>query len=354
MTSKERVLCAFQRIKSDRVPVDYFANAGIQGRLMKRLKADSHEELLKALNVDFRMLWVQYAGKLLFPEIPGRNVDPVYGFYTRWVEHETGGYWDFCDFPLKGAGSEVIENFPVPDPDDFDYGKVYELCNHTWRDLAVYAGCGGIADVINNTGRLMGMEDTLVNLMIEDEATLSYVKRRAKMELGIMERILDKAKGGISFVWIGEDLGTQKAPMISLELYRRVLRPIHQQYIDLAKSYHLPVMIHTCGSSSWVYNDFIEMGIDAVDTLQPEAANMSPGYLVENFKGRLSFHGCISTAGAVAYGTPSDVEKEVKDVYEIMKPTYSYMFSPTHCLQDNSPVENVLQMYECGLRYGKY
>ena len=81
------------------------------------------------------------------------------------------------------------------------------------------------------------------------------------------------------------------------------------RFIDLAKSYHLPVMVHSCGSSSWVYEDFIEMGVDAVDTLQPEATNMSPEYLVEHFAGRLSFHGCISTAGALAYGSVEDVKK---------------------------------------------
>lgn len=63
--------------------------------------------------------------------------------------------------------------------------------------------------------------------------------------------------------------------------------------MDLAKAYNLPVMIHTCGSSSWVYEDFIEMGINGVDTLQPEAANMSPRYLKDPFGGRLFFHGCI-------------------------------------------------------------
>lgn len=71
-----------------------------------------------------------------------------------------------------------------------------------------------------------------------------------------------------------------------------MLRPIHQRYVDLAKAYNKPVMVHTCGCSSWVYEDFIQMGVNAVDTLQPEATNMDPKYLKEHFGGRLSFHGC--------------------------------------------------------------
>ena len=56
-------------------------------------------------------------------------------------------------------------------------------------------------------------------------------------------------------------------------------------------------MMHTCGSSSWAYEDFIEMGINVVDTLQPEAKDMAPAYLKKRFGDRLAFHGCISPPG---------------------------------------------------------
>ena len=96
------------------------------------------------------------------------------------------------------------------------------------------------------------------------------------------------------------------------------------------------------------------MGIDAVDTLQPEAKNMSPRYLVDHFGGRLSFHGCISTAGELATGTPEDVAKTVAETIEIMRPTHSYMIAPTHMIQDNSPLENVLTFYEKAAELGRY
>jgi hypothetical protein len=321
--------------------------------VQKALGANSYEEVLQAFNVDFRAINVPYTGKLLYPQIEGLEVNPVYGFYTRWVPNKYGGYFDYCNFPLKGADEEALRNFPVPSADDFDYSKVEEICKR-YKNYALYCGDAGMADIINSTGRVMGMEDTLICLQIGDEAALDYINRRSKMELDKLERIIQRAKGAIDFLWMGEDLGTQNKPMISMELYRSVLRPIHQKYIDLAKAYKLPVMVHTCGSSSWVYNDFIEMGVDAVDTLQPEAEGMDPRSLVENFGGRLSFHGCISTAGALAYGTAEEVEKDVISALEIMKPTYSYMLAPTHMIQDNTLVENILRLYETANSLGKY
>jgi uroporphyrinogen decarboxylase len=218
----------------------------------------------------------------------------------------------------------------------------------------VYCGNAGVGDIINSIGRIMGMEDTLVGIIEENEAVLGLIDRKLNMELGILERQLDKSAGKIDFMHLGEDLGTQHSPMISLDLYRRVFRPRHQRFVDLAKSYKIPVMIHTCGSSSWVYEDFIEMGISAVDTLQPEAANMSPEYLVKCFGGRLSFHGCISTAGPVAYGTAEETTQYCKETLALMMQNGGYHFAPTHQLQDNTPVENVIAMYQAAHTFGVF
>jgi uroporphyrinogen decarboxylase len=116
----------------------------------------------------------------------------------------------------------------------------------------------------------------------------------------------------------------------------------------------IPVMIHSCGSSSWAFEDFVDMGVGVVDTLQPEAKDMSPSYLKQRFGKRLAFHGCISTAGTVAYGTVEDVIDDVRNTLEIMMPGGGYALSPTHQLQDNSPTANVVAMYEAAKEYGWY
>jgi uroporphyrinogen-III decarboxylase len=113
-------------------------------------------------------------------------------------------------------------------------------------------------------------------------------------------------------------------------------------------------MIHCCGSSSWAFDDFIEMGIGVVDTLQPEAKNMAPAYLKGRYSDRLAFHGAISTAGPLAYGTPEEVVEDVRRTLGIMMPGGGYALAPTHQIQDNSPTENVVAMYDAARRYGQY
>ncbi len=355
MTAKERVRKTFAHEKTDRVTIGYEANPAVHARLAKSLGITNgdDEAVLQALGVDYRPIGASYRGPLLFEEKPDRHVNALEGCYMRWVEHDTGGYWDFCDFPLKGADDEKIASYPVPDPDQFDYDCVAEQLAR-YSDYAVYIGSAGVPDIINSNGRIMSMEDILVHLAMENEAALSFLDRRISMQLAVMERTLEKYCGRIDFMWLGEDLGTQRAPMISLDLYRRVLKPRHKKFVDLAKAYGIATIIHTCGSSSWVYEDFIEMGVTGVDTLQPEAHNMSPQYLKEHFGGRLAFRGCISTAGPLAFGTKDDIVAAVKDTLAVMMPGGGYHFAPTHAIQDNTPTENVLAMYQAAHDFGVY
>ncbi|MHB1452968.1 MAG: uroporphyrinogen decarboxylase family protein [Saccharofermentanales bacterium] len=355
MSARERVRKTFLREKTDRVTIGYESNPVIHHKLSQALgiRNDDHEQVNKALGVDYRGIGASYIGPKLFEDIPGRQRDPVDGFVMRWAENQSGGYWDFCDFPLRGASEETIASYPVPDPDDFDYNATKDMIRYN-RDYALYIGNPGIPDIINSTGRIIGMEDTLVNFALGDEATTIFVKRRMDMHLKVLDRILSENRGEIDFMWLGEDLGTQHAPMIGIDLYRKAFKPIHKDFVDLAKSYDLPVIIHTCGSSSWAYEDFIEIGIDAVDTLQPEATDMSPAYLKKTFGGRLSFRGCISTAGPLAYGTPEETAAQVKETLAVMMDGYGYHFAPTHQIQDNTPVENVLAMYQAAHDFGVY
>ena len=137
-------------------------------------------------------------------------------------------------------------------------------------------------------------------------------------------------------------------------MLKKIIIPRQKRFFDLAKEYDLPVMMHNCGSSSWAFDEYIKIGLNVVDTLQPEAKDTAPAYIKETFGDRLAFHGCISTAGAVASGSVNETIEECRKTLEIMMPGGGYCFAPTHCLQDNSPTENVVAIYETAKKFGRY
>lgn len=357
--SRERVLRTIHHQAPDRVPVNYFANPGVEGRLKKHfgLADDDYEGLPRLLEVDFRGANVPYIGPPLHKPSPkpGVETNPEFGFRTRWVANQSGGYWDYCDYPLADADDETIANWPVPSPDDYDVERgIAQAKRFHDEGFAVTYGNPGIADIMNQTGMLIGFEEMLVRLIDEDEALLSLIDRRLRMQLAVAERLLEGARGCIDIFWMGEDLGTQNGALISLDMYREVLKPRHAWFTDLAKSHGLPTMVHSCGSSSWAYEDLIDIGVKMIDTLQPEAAKMQPAYLKKTFGDRLAFHGCISTAGPLAKGTVEDVRRIVGETLETMMPGGGYCLAPTHLIQDDTPVENVLAMYETAREVGVY
>ena len=354
MTSKERTLAALSRQEPDRVPINYLANAGIDRRLKDHfgLASDDDCGLRERLNVDILNFAPDYVGPAIHPPVEGRRMDET-GICTRWVEHSSGGYWDYCDFPLSEFTGGDFDRWPLPSPDDYDLAKLLETCR-SCPDKFLALGHPGVADILNRMGMLAGAESVLILLAEEDEGFLRFIDRLNDIQLGWIERALDAAGGKIDMLWMGEDLGTQRAPIISLEMYRKHLRPRHQKFVDLAKSHDLNVMIHSCGCSSPFFDDFIAMGFDAVDTLQPEPPLMDPAYLKSTYGGALAFHGCISTAGPLAGGTVEDVVEDCRLTLETMMPGGGYCFAPTHCIQDNSPTENVVAMYDAVLQHGYY
>ena len=356
MNSRERVERTFAFEKTDRVTIGYEANGVVHSRLCAALgiRPEDRRALDDALGVDYTGINAPYVGPKLYPDKPDRIVDSLEGCYMRLVANQSGGYWDFCDFPLKDAEDELFASYPIPDPDDFDYDAALEAAKVLSPRYALYVGHAGVPDVINSNGRIMGMEDVLVHLLMNDDAAVDFMRRRAASQLEVMYRTIEKCKDHLSFVWLGEDLGTQRGPMISLELYREILKPIHKQFIDLANVNSLPVMIHSCGSSSWVYEDYIEMGVRGVDSLQPEAVNMSVDYLIGHYGGRLTLRGLISTAGPLAYGTPEEVDEYCRRTLESCMAYRGYHFAPSHAIQDNSPAENVIAMYQAAHKYGIY
>ena len=70
----------------------------------------------------------------------------------RWVPNGSGGYWDFCDFPLQDAEDEDFDAFPVPNPDDFDYDATLAACLRAVKKVAELEKLTGGFRTISNCG----------------------------------------------------------------------------------------------------------------------------------------------------------------------------------------------------------
>jgi len=355
MTPRDRVLTAFHHREPDRVPLDYSANAEIDHALKRHygLDQDASEALAEKLGSDFRGCYAGYAGPPLHDAPADMRVDE-WGAQMRWIEHAAGGYWDFCDWPLAGSiTADQVDRWPMPSPDDYDYDAMQAYCA-AHADYPIVLGGAGVSCIINRIGQLRGMIDTLCDVTTQDPVGMRLVDRLHEIDLETARRALAAVGDHVQIFSMGEDLGTQRGPIIAPETFREVIRPRTQRFIDEAKRYDLLVMFHTCGSSSWAFDDLADMGVDIIDTLQPETAHMDPAYLKDTFGHKLAFHGMVSTAGVLAFGTADQVRDEVERLLGIMMPGGGFALAPTHLIQSNSPVENVVAMYDTARACGVY
>ena len=366
MTAKQRVSMAFEHRDTDRVPLDYLGTPEFTRALMDRLAIDpgqcasvpdyrrllfdfvvsespSYDELLRRLCVDFRLVRPDYVGPRGKDYGDPDLMEDIYGTAHRKVTYPTHVTYEPFLSPLADATSvDEVDAHPWFQADWFDYSGIAQRCA-AQSDFALVAGK---SDLMGAGEFLQGMENFLIGLVTDDPVTIAILDRLTESFFEFNQRVFESADGKLDIAWYGDDYGTQNGLLIGAPTWRKHIRPRLARLIDLARSHGLKVMLHSCGSVRELVPDLIDVGIDILDTLQPEAAGMDPRQLKDTFGDRICFHGMISTAGVLANGTPEDVRNEVIDRIETMAPGGGFCLSPTHTIMPGTPVENVLALYE--------
>ena len=343
MTSKERALAAMAHQKFDRVPVDYWAHGEVNKTLMEHFGLEDYESLLCKLGVDFRVVRPRYAG----PELKDNGGQPVGLFGVR----SRGTYSAaVSNVPLKDATTvKEIEDYPFPRPDWYDYSGVAEEC----EKYSEYAVVGGAWSPFFCTAcSMMSMESLLIAMAWYPKVVECLHTKIVDFFYEVSRRQFEAAqglpsnevKGKMDIFFMGDDYGMQKGLIMSLEMWRKFIKPHLVRLFDLAKSYELKVMLHCCGSIVDIIPDLIDIGLDALDPIQVRATGMDAEYLAREFGKDLVFHGSIDTQQTLPNGTPADVAAEVKSRLEVFG--NGFICAPSQVFLPDIPVENIIALYE--------
>ena len=231
-----------------------------------------------------------------------------------------------------------------PDPSWFDYSALPAQCEE-YADYAVVYGWVGNVDLINGTAFGRGFEQTILDIALENPVGLAIMEKRFEFGYEHTRRALETCGGKVDIVWMGDDYGTQRGLLLSPAKWRRLFRPKLQAMIDLAHRHGARLMLHSCGSTRAIWPDFADMGLDLYDTIQPDAVGMVPGELAAEFGKHICMHGTISTQKTLPFGTPSEVEREVRDRIDSFGAQGGLIVAPCHNIQPDTPIENVLALY---------
>ena len=134
--------------------------------------------------------------------------------------------------------------------------------------------------------------------------------------------------------------------MFSLDLYRRFLKERTRRIISAAKQAKSDILVfmHSDGAVMDFIPEYIDIGVDIVNPLQPECNNLEE--IGKRFGGKVSFWGGIGTQTTMPYGTKEEIANKVKELRMSLGKKGGLLIAPSHILEPEVPWENVLAFIE--------
>lgn len=346
MIHKERVLKALNKEQVDRVPFFYWDVPEFGVKLMKHLGFENRDQLLEYLDVDFRWVEPDYVGENLV-KAGGKEKRDIWGVGYSRIKNGDFEYWEATDFPLQGVTDPaVLDDYPWPTVDLFDFttlaGKIEKYKGYAVMTAPGYAS-PGLFRIIQ---RLLGREAFMDVIMYHPKFFEVLSQKITKFYTDFIEQIFANGGEKLDFIRIADDFGTQSGLAISNDIWEQYCKPAIEAFTELPKKHGVKFYMHSCGAVRKLIPEFVSLGASILDPIQTRANGMEPSGLKEDFGNYISFCGALDEELLLRQGTPQQVKKGVKDLLDTMAPKGGFVLGPSHKLKVETPVENVLAMYE--------
>ena len=197
------------------------------------------------------------------------------------------------------------EKYKIPDP--YKQGKFTHMDDFfkTNHEFATLVGTGIMG--FNWCCFVRGMEDFMMDLYTDKSFALEITDMVFNYMYGIIDQACDY---DIDFIRIDDDAGTQEALMISPTLWREIFKPRYAKIIDLIHKKGKKLWIHSCGMVDAIIPDYIEIGLDVIELLQPDIFGVE--YLGKNYGGKITFSCSVDHQRRAVQGSKEEIFDYVK------------------------------------------
>lgn len=387
LNPRQRVLTSLRHAAPDRVPVDFLATPEVWDKLIQYfqiaaqapgqndLVEDAREAVLRKLQIDCRVLsydmfyapppgvlrpgaevnWWNSSNRstpnrMWSQKLSNAEFLDIWGRHSRTVANEFGAYEEYISNPLAGMETlQELQGYAWPQPDWWDFSALPALLARMDAEQPYYVRfrAGSIFEV---AWQLRGMESFLMDL-VDRPAFAEYIMDAiTEVTLANLQKVLEISGERIDAIYFYDDVATQNSLMVSKKTWRRSIQPRHQRIIDLARKYGKSVMYHCDGALTPILPDLAEMGVDIINPIQLDSLGMDALALKERFGERLCFHGGIDIVRTLRTGSPAEVGEEAQGLISILGRNGGYILCSSHHIQPDTPIENVLALYDLRLR----
>ena len=365
MNSRERVMRTLNRKETDRLPVDFGGTVVSCMDYRAHIRLKNHfgiEDTASDKIIDYTMGTVEPCEqlKLMFGSDfrrvalggePPKITDGTFenGFGMKFKKAPPHEYFDLCFSPMQEASIADIDNMALPDPDD---EALYYGLEDRARDLfenspfAIVADFG-VPGFYETSQKLRGYENLACDLIDNAQFVSALYDKLLDLQKRFFENYLAKVGKYAQVIGYADDLGMQDRPQISPATYRSQIKPYHKKIFDfIHERTDAKILLHCCGAIFPLIGDLIEAGADILNPVQTSAKGMEPSGLKQAFGDKIIFWGGVDEQYILPKGTKADIYAEVEKMIGIMGKGGGYIVAPGHNIQDDTPPENVVAMYE--------
>lgn len=275
---------------------------------------------------------------------------------SKWVD-VWGTEWhkehaDVMGFPKRPPipSPDAMRSYRWPDPDDERIcSRIYALAEEfkarTDRDDLFLNGRH--RDTLwEKTYMLVGMENAMVHFFSEPGFMRDVLHRIMDFQLGIAAHY---ARVGVEMVSLGDDLGTQRGPLLGPDLVHEFFVPEYRRLFDFYKSRGVLVNFHSCGCIERFLEMFMDLGVDVLNPVQATANDL--GRIRAETHGRMTLQGAVSTA-LVMEGPPERIAHEVRRRMWQLGRDGGYFCAPDQGMP--FPKEHIDALHRAIDQYGRY
>lgn len=303
------------------------------------------EALLKHLGVDFRWLvpnWVQVTER-----------DDVDGYVDMWgvpYKGADGDHYAVDGSPLKDAGQVAdIDAHHWPDPNDpAQFAGLGERARNLFETTGYVLGADAIkAGPLMSCLQIRGYEQFFVDMVVNPEFSDALMQKVTDLLCRMWTRFMDEVGPYVQVAYVTDDLGTQTSLLLSPKLYRKRVKPFHDQlHRHIKACADVRLMMHTDGAVLPLIEDLIETGVDILNPVQTSTAGMDDtAALKARFGDRIAFHGAMDVQQMMPNATVKELKWEIARRMTDLGADGGYIIAPCHNLGHDIPPENTLAFF---------
>lgn len=326
LTKKERTLRALLHESVDELPTQINYTQAL-GQKIAQYYGVSERELPEYLGNHMVRIDIQFQ-----PEFSDDGKVKYDWWGTGFDVHEEG-YFTSVN-PL--ANSKNLDAYSWPDP---------TVTNLLDSALQIIEGDAGQHFIIPNFGfalferawSLRGLETFMVDMVLDPGFAEELLDRILEIQLVLIRRFIDL---GVDGGYFGDDYGAQKNMLFSPQMWQKFIKPRLARMFAPFREVGLPVIMHSDGQIQAIIPDLIEIGLNALNPVQPEVLDHS--WLKSTFGNNLAYYGGISTQKVLPNGSTRDVKKAVRECIEKLAPKGTgIIIAPSHRMMTDIPLENI-------------